>query len=104
MTKRFPVLAFILTLCFSIIARAESLTGQVVNKSGQALPGLTVSLVHPKSGRSYPVVTDRRGRFIFRYVPRISDPYYLEIYSGKRLLYRKKLIVRGDQNLSNIRL
>lgn len=65
--------------------------GTVVNSQNIPIPGLMVSLAHPRVGRSYPSFTDPLGRFVFSNVPFVPDPYYLEIYWGRDLLYRRPL-------------
>jgi hypothetical protein len=67
--------------------------GQVRNGAGYPIPGLTVSLVHPVVGRSYPSLTNEYGVFSFSNVPARSDPYYLEIYWGSTLVFRQPLVV-----------
>ncbi len=84
------------------LARAESLVGTVINQNHHPIPGLTVSLVHPTVGRSFPSITDPSGRFLFSNVPRISTPYYIEIYWGSRLIYRNTVVISGYVQLPPI--
>ena len=77
-------------------AYADTLTGVVQTSDGTPIPGLIVSLVHPTVGRSSRIVTDQEGVFRLRNVPRISEPYYLEIYWGTDLIYRSQQQVDGD--------
>lgn len=83
-------------------AHAETLSGAVVDAGGKPIPGLTVFLVHPKAGRSSPSVTDSLGRFLFSSVPAIPDDYYLEVYWGDRLVYRRLVPVHGNVRLEPI--
>lgn len=71
--------------------------GTVVNGMNIPIPGLTVSLVHPTVGRSYPSFTDPFGRFVFYNVPAVPGPYYLEIYWGQQLLYRSTLFMNAPR-------
>lgn len=70
------------------------LTGTVLNAQQRPIPGLTVSLAHPRAGRSNPVFTDASGRFTFHRVPDAPPPWYLEIYWGRDLLYRRAVTLR----------
>lgn len=77
-------------------AQAQTrLAGTVLNAQQRPIPGLTVSLVHPQVGRSNPVFTDTSGRFTFYRVPDAPPPWYLEIYWGRDLLYRRAIAVRS---------
>ena len=67
--------------------------GVVLNQQQIPMPGLTVYLVHPIVGRSYPCYTDNLGRYVFYNVPIRPDTYYIEVYWGKQLYYRGTLVV-----------
>jgi hypothetical protein len=82
-------------LVISSRARAENLQGTVTDESNHPVPGLTVSLVHPKAGRSAPVFTDSSGHYSFPNVPLEDDAYFLEVYWGKDVLYRKEVKIHG---------
>jgi phosphoribulokinase len=82
--------------------RAETLAGTVINQNHRPIPGLTVFLVHPSVGRGFPSVTDSFGRYFFSNVPRISTPYYIEIYWGQRLIYRNTIVISGNVQLPPI--
>ncbi len=86
----------VLLLFGEAFARDASVTGKVEDSNGMPIPGLTVSLVHPEVGRSYPSETDSRGRFSFSEVPVRDDPYYIEVYWKGQLMYRDKITVDGD--------
>jgi hypothetical protein len=103
---RILLCALALALCASLsppTARAETLTAVVQNGASVGIPGLTVFLVHPSVGRSYPKLTDTTGRFWFSDVPQ-ADTYYLEIYWGDDILYRKTVWVERHVDLGAIRL
>jgi hypothetical protein len=85
-------------------AQGATVSGVVVNSRQVFIPGLTIYLVHSAVGRSYPSFTDPRGRFFFSNVPLRTDPYYLEIYGGRQLIYRKPVFVRGNIELPLITL
>jgi len=84
------------------VAHAETLRGTVTNQYNIAIPGLTVSLVHPSVGRSSPSITDSWGRFFFSNVPLINTPYYIEIYWGYQLIYRNTVMIVGNIQLPPI--
>ena len=79
--------------------------GQVIDsRTGRPAPGLTVSLVHPRLGRSAPAYTDRNGVFAWNAIPMRHEPYYMEIYWGRNLIYRQALLVTGPLLLPPIHL
>jgi len=82
-------LGVLLLASFGSLAQAI-VTGNIVaraNNKGPA-PGLTVSLVHPKFGRSASATTDAYGHYMLADVPFRPDPYYLEVYWGRKLIFR----------------
>lgn len=83
------------------ISRADSLQGIVVDESGKGIPGLTVSLARPGS-RSKPSITDSLGHYSFPNIP--AESYYIEIYWGTDLLYRKSISIQGSQTAEPIKL
>ena len=78
-------------------APAPSLDGTVAYRATTTqpeatIPGVTVYLVNPMVGRSHPEITDLYGRFSFESVPHTPDGqnwYYVEIYWGRDLIYRR---------------
>lgn len=74
-------------------ASASTVQGRVVYQNGAPIPGITVYLVHPSAGRSTPVTTDSDGRFLIPNVPPQQTPFYVEVYWGRTLKYRKSLSV-----------
>ena len=60
--------------------------------NGNPIPGLTVFLVHPQLGRSFPTLTNWRGEFVFANRP-YAGRYYLEIYWGPQIVYRGMVFV-----------
>jgi hypothetical protein len=85
---------------------ASTVSGRVLYKSNaKPIPGLSVYVVHPTAGRSRPGVTDGQGQFAIPNVPPRADAYYLEIYWGKELKYRKSIKVSDPQlSVGNIAL
>ena len=102
-------LVLALSLILASTARAQgpvaSVQGVVLDhRTGLAAPGLTASLIHPQLGRSAPTLTDGNGHFEWSAIPMQSEPYYLEIYWGSKLLYRQQVIVQGPLRLPVLRL
>ena len=69
--------------------------GQLLSRNRGPVPGVSVSLVHQKLGRSAPSRTDSYGRFGWTAIPVRPEPYYLEMYWGSNLIYRNQLLVQG---------
>ncbi|HEY2864516.1 MAG TPA: carboxypeptidase-like regulatory domain-containing protein [Casimicrobiaceae bacterium] len=92
-------LALIVALAFlaSAAALASTVQGRVVYRSGAPIPGITVYLVHPAVGRSTPATTDSDGRFSMPNVPPQQTPFYVEVYWGRTLKYRKALEVSAPR-------
>ena len=66
--------------------------------NGNPIPGLTVFLVHPQLGRSFPTLTNWRGEFVFANIP-YAGPYYLEIYWGSQIVYRGIVVVPSQPRI-----
>jgi len=98
------VLLLIQAVCLSALAqrpRVAAVTGVVVDRQGRPTPGLAVFLV--SQGRSAPRTTDRYGKFLFTDVP-AGQQYFVEVYWGRDLMYRKPIVVQADTNLGVLRL
>jgi hypothetical protein len=78
------------------------LDGHVTDGESQPIRGLTVYLVHPTIGRSSPSFTDADGYFSFHDVPGAPDPYYLEVYWGRTLMYRVSVTIDRFVHRPNI--
>ena len=76
--------------------------GQLLSRNHGPVPGVSVSLVHQKLGRSAPSRTDSYGRFGWTAIPVRPEPYYLEMYWGSNLIYRSQLLVNGPLVLQPI--
>jgi len=99
------VLLGMLVVCLSATAqrpRGAAVTGVVVDRQERPAPGLAVFLVGPQ-GRSAPRTTDRYGKFLFTDVPS-GQGYFIEVYWGRDLMYRKPIAVQADTNLGVLRL
>ncbi len=74
-------------------------SGRVVivrNDSDLPVPGLSVSLLSEKYGRSVEKVTDNTGGFSIQEVPLNGNPFFLEVRSSKELLYRRRITILKD--------
>jgi hypothetical protein len=79
--------------------------GQFIDgRTGRPVPGLTVSLIHPRLGRSAPAYTDASGRFGWQSIPLQQAPYFLEVYWGRNLIYLQPVTVRGPVFLPPMRI
>lgn len=103
--------ALVAIAVISLILTAQNADAQVPirgividSRTQRPVPGLTVSLVHPRLGRSVPAFTDSYGQFFFRAIPIHPEPYYLEVYWGRDLIYRKTVAVQGPLDLGRIYL
>jgi hypothetical protein len=106
MNKR-AVLLVLLILVLSQAALAQrqggaSVGGIVLDRQGQRVPGLSVSLIDQRQQRRS-AVTDRNGQFVFTGVA-AGQVYMLEIYWGRELMYRQPKRIDRDTNLGAIRL
>lgn len=91
------LLLFITQPCF-----AAGVYGTVINKQGQVMPGITVSLVHEKMGRSSSSITDGSGRYKISALPN-NNKFYIEAHWGKELIYRQAIVVSGNMK-TNIKI
>ncbi len=66
---------------------------------GKPIPGLMVSLVHPKLGRSSPAYTNQYGYFQMFNIPLDQVPYYIEVYWGQELIFRDQIRVQRPVSL-----
>ncbi len=106
MSKRFWRLFLVLLLPFvasTLPANAQVYPGPTVPVQGSLIarntstpaPGLTVFLIHPVLGRSAPSFSDVYGRFGWMAIPVRPEPYYVEVYWGKNLIYRQAVRING---------
>ncbi|MGH8850696.1 MAG: carboxypeptidase-like regulatory domain-containing protein [Casimicrobiaceae bacterium] len=90
-------LALGLALAPAPTAVASTVQGRIVYQNGAPIPGITVYVVHPSVGRSAPATTDSDGRFSIPNVPPQQTPFYVEVYWGRTLKYRKALEVTAPR-------
>ena len=100
------ITGFILLTNKNAFCQTSFVHGNIVNANSYlGIPGLTVYLVHPIIGRSYPSITNEYGYFSFSNVPLRNDYYYVEIYWGNTLIYSNyTLINQFEVNLPTLRL
>jgi hypothetical protein len=80
----------------SITGRVESITATAGNSVKVPADGLKV-VVESKGGKSFGATfTDYQGRFQLQQIPATKSPYTFKIYSGKKELYKKSLVVDRD--------
>src|SRR6266540_6912577 len=96
---RTALVGFLLVVCFvsTILAQAQATTGviegSVVDPSGGALPGATVSLKNTATGFEQVLTTDPQGRFRGLLLP--LGPYRVTVsLAGSPRLSRKGLGLR----------
>ena len=70
--------------------------------ANQPIPGMMVSLVHPRLGRSAPSFTNNFGQFAIFNIPPDQEPYYLEVYWGSSLMFRTPVQINGSVTLPPI--
>jgi len=99
--KKLYIVVF-LFCCFFHVALLEAsqavVKGQLISKNtNYPAPGLTVSLIHPNLGRSAPAVSDGNGVFTFYGIPLMQTQYFLEVYWGRQLIFRKPIWVNNTR-------
>jgi len=85
----------------AVPARAQdtgTLSGTVVDSSGQVIPGATATLTDERTGVSRPTVSDARGEFAFRAVPPGTYTVKVEL-QGFRTLVRRGNVVEASAHL-----
>jgi hypothetical protein len=92
--RMFVLVLFIATTGWLQPAYAEEQTfqGQIVNHAGQPLPGCIVFIASPEY-RTPPAITDSSGDFQITMPLVGTEEYFVEVYWGRRLMYRKPLPV-----------
>ncbi len=95
----------------SNMARAQAaggsvpVRGQVLSRgSGGPVPGVGAVLVHERLGRSAMSYTDAYGHFGWTTIPIRPEPYFLEIYWGRQLIYRQPVTIGFPTTLPPIHL
>jgi hypothetical protein len=87
-----PLLLFFATTGSPQAANAEEETiqGQISNRAGQPLPGCIVFIASAEY-RTPPAITDSSGDFQIIAPLAGTEEYFVEVYWGRRLMYRKPL-------------
>jgi len=94
-TSAMLVFLFITALMFGQGSTTSSMSGRIVDKDGQALPGATIVAVHVPSGSQYGALANNDGRYTIQGM-RPGGPYTVEIsFIG----YSKKTIADITLNL-----
>lgn len=106
MTPEHRALCILLLSSFPTLAPSSAWSqGQQVAVEGQVLsagapvPGVQVYLIHPTLGRTPGARTNGRGMYSFEQIPvfRIADPraaqFYVEVYWGRELVARHRLLL-----------
>ena len=105
---RFLLLLSVMALAEPGTVRAQTpappISGMVISQQRGPVAGVTVSLVHPIIGRNAPVFSAPNGAYFFANVPPQAQPYFIEAYWGKQLLFRGQLLYQGAPVQFNIRL
>jgi hypothetical protein len=109
MKKASIVIAILLVILLGGVTSTFGQNGAVQGvilkaKTNQPIPGLTVSLIHRILGRSASSFTDAFGHYAIFGIPPHSEPYYLEVYWGRTLVYRTPVSVTGPVELHPIKL
>lgn len=101
------MLLLFLLLPFATLAQETGggLTGKIQSDKGEALPGVTVIVIHEPSGTRYPVVTDANGRYRINGM-RIGGPYKVTAtMMGMQPLTVNNITVKlGEPELLNMSL
>src|SRR5204862_72686 len=94
-----PVFAvFAILLFMATLASAQdtgTISGTVVDASGQVLPGVTVTLTNERTAAARTLVTNERGEFTFRAV--LPDTYTIRIeLTGLRTYEQRHNVVNAS--------
>ena len=93
-------LAFPIAFLSSFIldsALAASLQGSVIDRNGNNVPGVLVSIARPGANVGPSVYTNRDGRFFFLNIT--DGSYQVQVHWGDDLVYRRQHLVAGDVDL-----
>jgi hypothetical protein len=75
-----------------------SVSGQVVTSRGVPIPGVTVQLLSPDVGASYPVTTGPNGEYFFPHVPtNVRNLYVIRVLWGSKPIYQGVVDHPGTQ-------
>ena len=106
MKNIYSIVVLCVLLLVSLYSRAQetsgSLSGQVKDAKGLAIPGATIVAIHTPSGTRYAVSADADGRYFLNNL-RIGSPYVLTVsFIGMKNAQRNDISVRlgGTQQLN----
>lgn len=85
-------------------SRLVTVSGMVVNRAEQPMAFVHVYLVHRILGRFYGGTTDHSGFFRISEVAVHAEPYFIELYYGRRLIHRQELPVLAPIEMVKIQL
>jgi hypothetical protein len=91
------VVAAVLVLAAEV-ARAQSISGTVLDPSGAVVPNAKVEIHNPVSGYDRSTVTDPAGKFSFSNVP--FNPYHMTVTAEKFTPYAQDVEVRSGVPVS----
>jgi hypothetical protein len=101
MKKQITFLGIVLLLTFSLAAQVSTgnITGKVVDKSGEALPGVTVTLTGSLTG-AVPFVTTAEGSFRFLSLAPAGDYSLKAELEGFKTTVRGNILIAGGSNVN----
>jgi len=102
MVRKTILLIVFAIFAWSDMAVAESVTGVVVDRSKNPVPNARVSIAHTEFGRQPTILTDQQGRFSQQILR--PGEYYVEVYWGIELVFRKKYKIEGNKNIGELKL
>ena len=98
--RRIGFLAFFIALVGAPVAAQDTgtISGTIVDNSGQIVPGASVTLTNEATRDSRSAVSDGRGEFAFRAVPPGSYTVKVE-FSGFRTIETQKNVLNANSRL-----
>ncbi len=106
MTTRRNLICAVLTLCLSLSAAAQQISGSVrgtvVDPSGLSVPGATVSAKQTETGLTRSVTTDRSGGYVLLELP--IGHYHLQVEAKGFQTYVQQGITLDVNETANIRV
>lgn len=93
-----PVAIIAIAMLFAVgPSEAATVEGAVYDRSGNMVPGVSVSIDLPGDGAEQSTYTNRDGRFVFFDVQ--PGTYIIEVYWGNELVYRRQHTVSEADRL-----
>jgi hypothetical protein len=95
--RRIPIALFLILFTASTaLCSPVNISGRIMHEDNKGIPGVTVSLFHPNLGRVATFITNSYGDYSFHKIQAKSTPYYIEVYWGKKLIYRSSLLLKDN--------